>query len=169
MKKTISLKLAKKIQKVAEKKGIKLPESGQIYSFVSADNQPVITYLFRNTKDFDVKDFNLFSLLPEKYVFKKGGSWVKKHCQKFNFFAYDTTELLEMLPAFIEKGTKTFNLNLRKTIPYFYCFYSNIRDREEFLFEFDTAEAPTPTEALGKMLLYLLENDLIKKLDTKNL
>jgi len=73
----------------------------------------------------------------------------------FTISKYTTDELLEMLPAEIQGATLILYKEERSNYSAWYEKYNNL--------EFGLVkETPTPSQALGELYLYCLENDLIK-------
>ena len=141
----ISLENAKKLYEVAKKYVVELPESKWVWY-----KHPL-----------------------RKWVKRFGNIITNENLGDEYIPAYTTDELLEWLPAYLEKETegfvideeiikqkKSFNLNIRKTEPYFYCFYSRVSgEGEEFMVE---EEAETPADALCKLATKLIEEGVIK-------
>ena len=141
--KVISLELSKKIDALAKKKGIELPESE--YSWV-LDNETGKAILSKSWKPFDLNE-----------------------CEKYSYYrAYDTSELGEMLPRMIKIDDKKVKNKHKKIIGIFKLhFYKN---DYEWLLQYKEwhgdkgliiTDAKTEAEARGKMLIYLISNKLL--------
>jgi len=133
MNKTISQKLAQRIQDKCIEKCVEMPGS-QFKWYVCGEKNKVMdnldVELLCKIKKTD------FSLYP----------------------AYDIPELLEWLPNHVEKEGGTYFLEMSKSHPHLYTAY--YEDKEGVGLKF-SSERDLP-EALGEMLLYLLDNDLLK-------
>ena len=138
--KYISLKLANKIKEIVKERGIKLPESEYAY-YYNPYHAGVGT-----------------KILLLKY--KKDGILMKS----FSCFAYDTYELGEILPETITldchiQGIKTEKVVYRLLTGNDFCTYSKdmVITKSRWY-----KEDKTEVMARGKMLLYLLKNNLLK-------
>lgn len=147
--KCISLSLAKEIQRVAKEKGFKLPESENMY----ADNVKLIF-------DFSTKNSKKkkWMTIIEKDIFQTScddldKEWLKEHP---HYPAYDTSELGEILPIIFETDSK-----LKQ---YLDCYQMESKEWEcsygEALGGIYFTEK-TEAEARGKLLLYLINNNLL--------
>lgn len=130
--KVISLDLAKEIAEVTKEKGVKLP--GSEYFWYQYDtNPPEIVSIVQVHND----------IKSEEYVI----------CN-----AYDTFELFEMLPKSIKRSSWLYDFNIeqnKKTLKY----YPSYSDED---IPYGEVGDKSIVKALGKMLLYLLKNNLYK-------
>ena len=135
--KVISLGLAQKISEIAKKKGIKLPESEWIWY-----KHPL-----------------------RKWVLRFGNIITNENLGDDYFPAYDTAELVNMLPYRFNQKTEVsqrfYWLKIVKTDNQFIVSYNQfIGDNPESI---GIVKAENSlVETMGEMYLYLLENDLLK-------
>ena len=139
---TISLKNAKKLKDVADKYGIKLPESKYIWEGNIAGTH---TYTDANGKD-----------KTAEYVIKEDGGFclvdrANQHLlDELGFLTYTTNELLEFLPNRIDE--RYFSLQKGKDI--YYARYSTPSPYN--------TEANTPQDALCLLAIKLIKKGIIK-------
>ena len=187
--KVISFRLAKKIWEVAKKKRIELPESEwwwEQYPNSWGEGWELVKEL---VKKEDAYIIGQLEKLEQKYKEEKQyyGNKVKEVFDldylvdlrkqkkrlvgKRLFPAYDVAELLEMLPGYIDnfplilwKGDRDRLTDIwesKKIKIEFWCGYLCFdKDRGQPVFNTPTIVGDTPPQALGKLFLYLLENDL---------
>ncbi len=150
--KVISLSLAKELQQVAKEKGFELPESKYAWRVSGRLGIELI-----KTESFRIFDGKRIKLISEKGLYN-------------GFFAYDISELREILPKKIRLKTHCIGKSGNDIIMElcfgvggkynkFYVAYGEkgiITNHRYF-------EAETEAEARGKMLIYLIENNLLKK------
>jgi len=148
---TLSLETAKKVSELAKEKNIKLPRS-EFYT--CNDDTACKKYSFAET-------FN--------EMMKVNGKFSEKEFDNNFTPAYTTDEIFEILP---EIPYRTYDDYIGKRSPILeklskyndkkymamYEITREINDKEIT----EICKADTPSEALGKLLLWVLENDYIK-------
>ena len=138
--KYISLDLAKEIDRVAKEKGITLPESEAAWH--------------HGYREWEVENIEFFEVVDGEWgkcrqITLDEAEATKDNYKLFGIPAYDTYELGEIMPTRLNEQW----LEIHKGIDAWNIFYSGELNREQ---------EKTEPEARGKILLYLLKNDLLK-------
>lgn len=123
---------------------------------MNLEDQIVSLKLAKELKILGVKQGSLFYWYDDLSGYKWGICYTKGKIITDHFYsAYTATELLEMLPSYIDID-RYFCLLIKKYDNFYYCEYSN---------HMANSEGAKLADCLAKMLIYLIEDSLIKVLD----
>ena len=146
LQKYTSLELSKKIDDLAKKKGIELPESEMSWVYTDEEKWELVA----SSRGYQ-KYSNRYIKIPD-YGFSTDGSYGWREIVK-ELPAYDTFELGEMLP----KHTGGYFLKIQMDNKFYFSTHISEDDDENLHQE----EEETIAEVMGKMYFYLLDNNLL--------